>query len=96
MRAGERQREGESEAEKKQKATGEEERQANRRIYKLQMIAQNTHYLSVASLLPPGTRSGNSQSKGREREKRGGEKERKKHSYLGRKALQALEKEFRT
>ena len=72
-------RERESEAKKKQKATGEEERQANRRTYKLQMIVQNTHYLSVASLLPPGTRSGYSQSKGRERER---EREREEEAQL--------------
>lgn len=52
--------------ERKQKATGEEEKQANKRTYKLQMIVQNTHYLSIASLLPSGTRSGNSQNKKRE------------------------------
>lgn len=55
-----------SASERKQKATGEEERQANKRTYKLQMIVQNTHYLSIASLLPSGTRSGNSQAKERE------------------------------
>lgn len=50
---------------KKQRATGEEEKQTNKRTCKLQMIAQNTHYLSIASLYPSGTRSGKSQNKER-------------------------------
>ena len=66
--------------ERKQKATGEEEKQANRRTYELQMIVQNTHYLCVASLLPSGTRSGNSQNKQRKREK--GERERERGTAI--------------
>lgn len=54
--------------ERKQKATGEEERQANKRTYKLQIIIQNTHYPSIASLLPSGKGCGNSQNKDRNRE----------------------------
>lgn len=61
-------------SERKQKATGEEEQQAKGRTYKLLMIVQNTHYLSVASLLPSGTRSGNSQNKAQERKREKGKR----------------------
>lgn len=84
-----RRRERKRKRREKHEGTEDEERRANRRTYKLQMIVQNTHYLSIASLLPQGTRSGNSQNEERERVTA-------KNSYLGRKALQALENEFRT